>query len=374
MLKDNLTRGILAGTLLALVLSCSVQTIAQGQEERARAVGVGVGTGRSPEEVSLARQLISLADEGEQQRLLDEREQSLTPGLVDELLDSATELEEQSRYPEMFRLYDLAHKVAARIGYKRGTARSLKGLGEQHYTRGEYAKALEYASRMRTLYEELGDKWGIAAAHTAVALVSHRKGDYDSAMKDYGAALTILRELGGNDAGVAYLLNNIGDVYRLTGDNKRALELFRESLRMEEAMGRRLKVAGVLNNMGIAYRNSGRIQEALEVYQRSLVISGELNNKRDMGGTLNNIGVVHSQQGRHEEALAHYQRSLGYFEEIGFKSGVAITVTSIGHAYKELGKREQAAEFYRRGIKLHEELGNKQSVKDLKALLKSLKL
>ncbi len=372
MLKDNLTRGLLAGAMLAVVLSCSIQTVASGQVGPGR--GVGTGTGRSPEEVLLAKHLLSATDEREQQRLLDEFKQSLTPGLVDELLDRETELEIQSRYPDMFRLYDLAHKVAVRIGYKRGMARSLKGLGEQYFTRGEYAKSLEYAARMRTLYEELGDRWGIAAAHTAVALVSHTQGRYDAAMKDYGAALTILREIGGNSSGVAYLLNNMGDVYRLKGDNKRALELFRESLKMEEEMGRKLKVAGVLNNMGIAYRNSGQIKEALEVYARSLAISGELNNKRDMGGTLNNIGVIHSQQGRHEEALSNYQKSLVYFEEIGFKRGVAITLTSIGHAYKELGKREQAAEYYRRGVKLQEELGNKQAVKELQALIKSLKL
>jgi tetratricopeptide (TPR) repeat protein len=372
LLKDNLTRGLLAGALLALVFSCPVQT-ARGQEGVGRGVAAGVGTGRSPAEVALADRLLSAADEREQQRLLEEHRQSVTPNLVDELLDREAELEEQSRYPEMFRLYELAHKVAARIGYKRGAARALKGLGQQHFTRGEYAKALEHAARMRALYEELGDRWGIAAAHTAVALVSHTRGDYDAAMKDYGAALTILRELGGNDAGVAYLLNNMGDVYRLRGDNKRALELFGESLKMEERMGRKLKVAGVLNNMGIAHRNSGQIKEALEVYERSLAISGELNNKRDMGGTLNNIGVIHSQQGRHEEALSHYQKSLVYFEEIGFKRGVAITLTSIGHSYKELGKREQAAEYYRRAVKLQEELGNKQAVKDLQSLLKSLK-
>jgi tetratricopeptide (TPR) repeat protein len=369
MLKDNLTRGLLAVVLLAVVFSCSVQA-ARGQE----GVGRGVGLGRSPEDVALAEQLLSLADERAQQRFIDERRQGLKPGLVDALLDSEPELEAQGRNAELFRLYELAHKVSAAIGYKNGMARSLKGLGQQHFKRGDYAKALEYAARMRTLYEELGDKWGIAAAHTAVALVAHTKGDHGAALKDYGAALALLREIGHHEAGVAYLLNNMGDVYRLTGDNSRALELLRESLRMEEEMGRKLRVAAVLNNMGIAYRNSGQIKEALEVYGRSLAISGELNDKREMGGTLNNIGVIHALQGRHEEALSHFRRSLGYFEEINFRPGVAVTLTSIGHSYRELGKREQAAEHYRKSIKLHEEMGNKQSVGELKSLIKSLKL
>ncbi|MCA1617991.1 MAG: tetratricopeptide repeat protein [Acidobacteria bacterium] len=106
----------------------------------------------------LANHLLSAADEREQRRRLEEHKHGLTPGLVDELLAGETELEAHGQYPKMYRLYDLAHNVAARIGYKEGTARSLRGLGQHHFTRGEYAKALEYAARMRKLYEELGDK------------------------------------------------------------------------------------------------------------------------------------------------------------------------------------------------------------------------
>ena len=357
--------------LLNVLVLCSVQVVALGQDG-GRAQGLGPGFAPVPIPEELIGRFASASDEGEKQRLLDENKDALTTDLVDSILWQATALSKEAQFSQTLPLYDFARAVSARVGYKRGEGRALKGVAEHHYQRGDYEKAVAVAGRMRTLSEESGDTWALAASFETLGLVSHARGDYPEALRKYEEALRLLKD-GGTGESIAYLLNNMGDAYRLTNDHDKALKLFEQSLKIVEGIGNKNKAAGVLNNIGIVHKQKGRIPQALDAYRRSLAISTELGNKRDMGGTLNNIGIILAERGKHEEALEHFRRSLALLEEVGFKSGVADVLRCIGVLYQEQGKKEQAADYYRRSQKLSEEMGNLKKVRLLQTYIDSLK-
>jgi tetratricopeptide (TPR) repeat protein len=355
--------------LLNVLLLCSVQVVAWGQGG-GQAQGVGPGFAPIPEE--LIGRFASAGDEGERQRLLDENKDALTDDLADSILWRASTLSREGKLSESLPLYDFARAVSARVGYKRGEGRALKGVAEHHFQRGDYRKAAELAGRVKTLAEESGDTWALAASFEMLGLVAHAGGVYPEALRNYEEALRLLKD-GGSRESIAYILNNMGDAYRLTKDYDKALKLFEQSLTIVEEVGNRNKAAGVLNNIGIVHKKKGRVQEALDAYRRSLAISTEVSNKREMGGTLTNIGIILAERGKHEEALEHFRRSLTLLEEVGFKSGVADALRCIGALYHEQGKKEQAAEHYRRSQKLNEEMGDLNEVRLLQTYIDSLK-
>ena len=60
----------------------------------------------------------------------------------------------------------------------------------------------------------------------------------------------ILREVG-DRAGEGTTLNNIGEVYRALGDNRRALETYEQALAIWREVGNRAGEGGTLNNIGL---------------------------------------------------------------------------------------------------------------------------
>ncbi len=67
----------------------------------------------------------------------------------------------------------------------------------------------------------------------------------------------------GDRAGTATTLNNIGAVYRSTGDPARALEYYGRALPIMKEVGDRAGETVTRYNMAIIYRSEGRLEEAV---------------------------------------------------------------------------------------------------------------
>jgi adenylate cyclase len=194
--------------------------------------------------------------------------------------------------------------------------------------RGDYPTAMENYERALALYEELGDRSGVALVTGSIGIVHRFTGNFPAALECYHHALVLHEELGDRN-GVARVTGNIGIVYHNTGDYPAALDYYHRAIALHEELGHRSGVATATGNIGTVYHSTGDYSAALKYYHNALVLHQELDNRSGVALVTENIGLVHDNIGDHATALEHYHRALAMFEALSNHSGMAGTTAAI---------------------------------------------
>jgi len=168
------------------------------------------------------------------------------------------------------------------------------------------------------------------------------RGDYTAALEHDHSALAIYEELG-DRSGVARVTGNIGIVHRITGNYPAALEHFHYALVMHEEFGDSRSVAGITNNIGILHGSTGNYPVALVHFHRALEINEDLGNRSWVAINTSNIGSVHKSTGDYRAALEHFHRALALHKELDESSGVAGVTGNMLVALLDSGEHAEAA-------------------------------
>jgi predicted ATPase/DNA-binding CsgD family transcriptional regulator len=108
----------------------------------------------------------------------------------------------------------------------------------------------ELQLRGLALFEELGDRWGIAASLAGLGFDALYDGDYGEAGERYRAALAVFEERGDRDW-VALTIQQLGEVAFGQGDLELARLYFEQSLALHRALADPWGTAQALNSLGL---------------------------------------------------------------------------------------------------------------------------
>lgn len=238
-------------------------------------------------------------------------------------------------------------------------AGALNNIGYVYQNQGNISKALAYYHKSLKIYEEIGDREGVAMNLNNIGLVYLNQGDIIKTLENFHKSLKIQEEIG-DKKGLAYSLNNIGYIYGNQGDIVRELEYYHKSLKIYEEIGDKKGLANSLNNIGTIYKDQGDMINGLIYYNKSLKIKEEIGDKSGIAVSLNNIGLIYKNQGDIIKALRCYHKSLKIYEEIGDKKGIAQSLTNIGHVELEKGGKSElkvAEKQLGKALELAQEIG-----------------
>ena len=238
-----------------------------------------------------------------------------------QLDESLKVIEDAERMFQTIALHALPLQTKTHSSVSSQRATLLYNKGEVYRLQGDFGKALEYYQQSLSLYEEVGNVRGIAAA-----------------------------------------LNMHGGIFWECGDLHQALDYFQRSLTLREKIGNKREIGKSLNNIGAAYYHLGELDTALEYYQRSLKLDEEIDNKYGITFVSNNLGEVYFRKGDLDQALEFYKRSLTLREELGNNQLIALTLRNLGDVYFRKGNIERAQDFNLRSLALREEIGNKLEI------------
>lgn len=255
--------------------------------------------------------------------------------------------------------------------FRNRLAATLNAIGYIYDVQGDLAKGLEYYNSSLKLYEEDGNKEGIATCFNNIGFAYKSQGDIPKALEYLEKSLKIVEQFGDKD-GIAIGLNNIGLIYEDQGDIAKALEFHERSLKLREEIGKKSGIARSLSNIGVIYINKGDIPKGLEYHQKSLKIREEIADKQGIAHCLKNIGHVYRDQGNTSEALKHYEKSLKIFEEFGDKQGVANLLQIIGDVYFIRKDYPKAEDYLKRSIRMSRELGFPENIRNVSQKLARL--
>jgi len=240
---------------------------------------------------------------------------------------------------------------------------------------------------------------------TTKGITSYNKGCYQHALNYFFRAHELF-SASDQVSGVAMSLNNIGNVYRIKGDNKSAALFFEESLGLYADIGDHKGMVQALSNKAAALVDSGLFEEAAKTLDTADKIARKkhishpplLNNRgvlltktKDYTqaekilktalaatdpanlsacATVNfALGKLMIESKRYKDAVEYLETALTADRSAQSYKGIADDLAAIGSAYLNLGDIELGVNFLKRSIKVYALIG---SVKKVETILNKL--
>lgn len=215
-------------------------------------------------------------------------------------------------------------------------ARALFQQGRAFENLNDAQNALTAANQARSIYEKVGDRYGVASTIEVNAQVLSDRGDYPGALAKFKDQLAIAREVGNRKA-ESSALNNMGLVLTQQGDAEGARKMFEQALSVFREISDRNNYAMTLINIGGIMEDEGDLAEARKSFDQTLAISREINDQNGIALALTAIGTVEDRQGASAEAKKTLEQAVALDLAGGQASASVDKLIDLGDALQHLG-------------------------------------
>lgn len=162
-----------------------------------------------------------------------------------------------------------------------------------------------------------------------------------------------------NEKGTAIVLCEIGSIWFLRGEIKKAiadleksLTVFRKLKEKDESYGQ------ILIRLGSAYGRQGQLEQALSYYQEARCFITKKGYRDLLGQVLTGLGLIAMRQRRWEEAVDYFIEALREVENDGTQRTRALAFGNLGLAYLEKGNLEEAIATLKKSIEFYTQAGD----------------
>jgi non-specific serine/threonine protein kinase len=190
-------------------------------------------------------------------------------------------------------------------------------LGDVARQRGNYERATRLVEESLALYQEAGDKPGIAWTLGNLANVAGDRGDHERAKQLYEEGIARSRQLGGAYPLGEYLVSP-GYTLLLEGNPERTMELNEEAVDLLRKRRRRGGLQFALDNLGWAMLLQGEHDKAEALYKDSLILCKELGDRLVTSKNLEGLACTAGAKGDAERAARLFGAAEVLREDIGY--------------------------------------------------------
>jgi diguanylate cyclase (GGDEF)-like protein len=210
-----------------------------------------------------------------------------------------------------------------------------------------YASLLCEIGRPREGYERAGEALkifeGLRHAHGALTALAVQgnclsaQGLDHRALRALKRALRIARE-NGFDEDIARLSSGIGSVYRASGGYERALQAYREGMRLASRFNQRSVYVSLMNNLGLCALDMGHIQRAHTLIRRAVRLLVGDRTVPQYAYVLHSYGTVHHALARYEEAGVAFEDALATSRQRGLSRVERVTLRDLAKIHLAAGR------------------------------------
>jgi predicted ATPase/DNA-binding CsgD family transcriptional regulator len=224
-------------------------------------------------------------------------------------------------------------------------AKGLSALGTMAYDQGDMPNALVYHEEALDLYQELGDQAGVAFTINNLGCQADRQGAYEQANEYFAEALDLYRELG-DSRGMTMVLNNLGNTTRDQGEPQRAADLYEQALVLARQSKDKLLIAFLLSNLGELAHDQGEDGRAIAGFEEALPLLQELGAKHTSSLIKRILGDIARTQGDLVQAASHFHESLKLSRELGDMYSLAQSLTGLARIIAAAGEPQVATRLF----------------------------
>jgi CHAT domain-containing protein/tetratricopeptide (TPR) repeat protein len=383
----------------------------KGLEYYDKALAIAAKNGDTRREIDLLRSVALKFDMPEVPRFRERARQARERGLklaesigdVEKLRDRLDEEFLMWRWFKWHAAFDAAHKWVAlerRTGDRSKEADALQKISWLHLMQGEYQQALDYCEKGLEVGKNAGtpsDQW---SSRAYMAEIYTELGQHQRALDLYEGALgDCIKTKGvekchGNLQGLGYLYARAGQPRKALECHRRRLEVINKALERERganASDRRAYLTYKCQSLeaaGQVYRQMGQYDKALDAYREALKIATEhdsystsalrsaiaevyldmgqaakaeqvlvMAKKQDANGEGTGMisGRLHLMKGDHAKARDYYLHEIEVAKRMRFSVQVFGAYTGAGLAFETMGDHSGAAEHFRKAMEQVEE-------------------
>lgn len=197
------------------------------------------------------------------------------------------------------------------------------------------------------------------------------KGEYarEIAEIDFENALIILKEVITESKkqnlkhGLAFNLHALGTIYALNNENKKAIEIYMQTIKLFEELEDWSAYAWSLIDIGNTYNKNGYNQRALTYYDRALetfIEKCELVNGEAV--CYQNMGIINSQEGNYQLALEQLNKSKEYRILNNQQFNLGYTYDYIAEVFNNMQMYDSAEYYFLSSIKINEQYKNEHII------------
>lgn len=200
------------------------------------------------------------------------------------------------------------------------------------------------------------DNKRLALAYNVKGRLYAQQGNFQEALLNFELALAEFQSIH-DKVGEANILSNLGSIFFRMGNNKKALELHFQSLKISEELGNLLRIGTSHNNIGTVYQQAESTREdALNSYKKALDVFSQIDYDEGRATVAMNIGEIYYLESKFDSAIQYHKLALTLCEGT---LDATFPLTQLGEIYGEKGDFETANEFHRMALAIAESLDAK---------------
>lgn len=202
----------------------------------------------------------------------------------------------------------------------------------------DYPAMGEAAAAAIALYEQLGDRTGLAQAQNALGIVKHLFGNTEEAEALFRQSLEVSRELG-NHRDAAHSLSNLGAIaLDQRADYAEAMRIFEECYRLSREIGDRRSESIDLSNMASAAFFLGDVDRAISFSRMALKMSRDLQIEPLVGSELIQLGRYELEKGNVAEGVLALKKGLNISRRQHNHEYIALALETFARVAHRLGR------------------------------------
>ncbi|MGZ3627575.1 MAG: tetratricopeptide repeat protein [Ktedonobacteraceae bacterium] len=202
-------------------------------------------------------------------------------------------------------------------------ARALSIAGELAYMQGAYDRTEVHCRDSILLFQELGDRHGIAINLNILGFMERSRGRYEAANALREESLVLFGELEDQE-GIIHSLILLGSVLAYQGKYARASMLVEEGLAKARRWGYKYVIGDALNIAATIAFFQGQYATARSMIEESLTLHSAFKDQRGRAYDLSFLGQIALQfERKHSVAQALIEDALAILKELGDQRGIA---------------------------------------------------
>jgi tetratricopeptide (TPR) repeat protein len=223
-------------------------------------------------------------------------------------------------------------------------------------TRGLYQLDEQYLGWAHHAAETAGDEAALARILWDMGDLSIKLGQFRQAQESLQESIRLAERIGDRKLeGKGLLILGLACLYRGSGGEdreylERARQCFLEVGDLEDE-------GYALNGLGYAYTEQGEFGAAISYLDQALHVCRKGSNRRGEGWVHYNLGAAYLPLGDYDQALLHWEQCKAIYLELGDRRGEGWIVYSLGRYHRQKGDYEQARQSFEQARDVFEEIG-----------------
>ncbi len=275
--------------------------------------------------------------------------------IIEVIVKSSTDLDSISFYAG--RGMELARKIDSIQGF----AYLSNLLIRQLFRRQKFEQAIEVAHEVLDYALAYPDTLNIARSYYNLGLFNKSLNKYDVAIDNYQLSIDNYQAIK-DTARLTQVLSGIGIVYSIIEENGKAMNAYREGLRIAEKIKNWEDCALICNGIGILFYHQKQYKLAEPYHIEAYEHAKKINDIEYMLNALNNLGAVYIAEKEYDKAIEIHQNALNLSKKHNDKSSTAAAYDNLGTAYKKIGDKKQAKIHYEQSLKIRRTLRSRRKL------------